>query len=220
MSTKRKNQVGEGTQTPGSHSRKKAKIQEARQIAVQVPIHVVNGMRLTILDCNLMNLSKVSSSKPPVSLDVERFVDVSIYCSFDAHSLMFSRHGGSKSRRCRTRLRTPGDPAHTAIRIFLTLSRATSSKRSWQKLPRHLRRRAASHDTRRVPAYLREKAKEEVRPLFTVRASHRFSQMDPPGKSASAKSKSKKTGKNKVLPRTEELLRRQSLSPPYSGAPM
>lgn len=109
MSTKRKNQVGEGTQTPGSHSRKKAKIQEARQIAIQVPTHVVNGMRLIILDRNLMNLSKVSSSKPPVSLDVERFADVSIYCSFDAHLPMFVRHGGLRSRRCRTQLRTPGD---------------------------------------------------------------------------------------------------------------
>lgn len=48
--------------------------------------------------------------------------------------------------------------------MLLTFFRAGSSKRSWQKLPRHLRRRAASHDTRRVPTYLREKAKAEVRP--------------------------------------------------------
>lgn len=37
-----------------------------------------------------------------------------------------------------------------------------STQRAWQALPRHLRRRAASHDVRRVPARLRERAKAEV----------------------------------------------------------
>jgi hypothetical protein len=37
-----------------------------------------------------------------------------------------------------------------------------STQRAWQALPRHLRRRAASHDVRRVPVRLREKAKAEV----------------------------------------------------------
>lgn len=77
MSTKRKNQAGEGTQTPGPHSRKKARVQEARQIAIQEPTHFVNGMRLIILDRDSMNLSKVSSSKS-LSLDVEKFANVSI----------------------------------------------------------------------------------------------------------------------------------------------
>jgi hypothetical protein len=45
-------------------------------------------------------------------------------------------------------------------RIF---PRASSSSRVWQSLPRHLRRRAASHDVRRVPVRLREKARYEVR---------------------------------------------------------
>lgn len=37
-----------------------------------------------------------------------------------------------------------------------------STQRAWQALPRHLRRRAASHDVRRVPAKLRGKAKAEA----------------------------------------------------------
>lgn len=41
-------------------------------------------------------------------------------------------------------------------------ARAGSTHRVWQTLPRHLRRRAASHDVRRVPARLREKAIAEV----------------------------------------------------------
>ncbi|KAL1711123.1 ribonucleases P/MRP protein subunit POP1-domain-containing protein [Schizophyllum commune] len=37
-----------------------------------------------------------------------------------------------------------------------------SAQRAWQALPRHLRRRAASHDPRRVPTRLRERAKAEI----------------------------------------------------------
>lgn len=40
-----------------------------------------------------------------------------------------------------------------------------ASHRVWQTLPRHLRRRAASHDVRRVPVRLREKAKLEIDPV-------------------------------------------------------
>lgn len=42
------------------------------------------------------------------------------------------------------------------------LCRSAASTRVWQSLPRHLRRRAASHDVRRVPIRLREKARREV----------------------------------------------------------
>ena len=42
-------------------------------------------------------------------------------------------------------------------------ARSNSTQRAWQQLPRHLRRRAASHDVRRVPLRLREKAQAEVR---------------------------------------------------------
>jgi hypothetical protein len=40
--------------------------------------------------------------------------------------------------------------------------RDASTHRAWQELPRHLRRRAASHNSRRVPVRLREKANNEV----------------------------------------------------------
>lgn len=39
---------------------------------------------------------------------------------------------------------------------------SASTHRAWQELPRKLRRRAASHDVRRVPARLRGKARAEV----------------------------------------------------------
>ena len=42
------------------------------------------------------------------------------------------------------------------------LSRAGSTHRAWQELPRHLRRRAASHHVRRVPLRLRQKSRAEV----------------------------------------------------------
>jgi ribonuclease P/MRP protein subunit POP1 len=52
------------------------------------------------------------------------------------------------------------------LRIALRLSprfiRAGSTHRAWQELPRHLRRRAASHNVRRVPLRLRRKSRAEV----------------------------------------------------------
>jgi hypothetical protein len=45
---------------------------------------------------------------------------------------------------------------------MLMKSRSAPTHRAWQLLPRHLRRRAASHDPRRVPLRLREKARFEV----------------------------------------------------------
>ncbi|KAG2357597.1 POP1-domain-containing protein [Suillus spraguei] len=65
--------------------------------------------------------------------------------------------------------------------------------RVWQTLPRHLRRRAASHDVRRVPLRLREKARAEMVPV-TRRILKR------------ARSKQ---GKTKQVSRTESLLKRQ-----------
>ncbi|KAF9475642.1 POP1-domain-containing protein [Pholiota conissans] len=70
---------------------------------------------------------------------------------------------------------------------------ASSTHRVWQTLPRHLRRRAASHDIRRVPLRLREKATAE---------------MDPVKTQAPTRSKSK-AGKYRQKVRTDALLRRQ-----------
>ncbi|KAF8610299.1 POP1-domain-containing protein [Ceratobasidium sp. AG-I] len=51
-----------------------------------------------------------------------------------------------------------------AMQSAMKSAKATASHRVWQTLPRHLRRRAASHDVRRVPVRLREKAKFEIEP--------------------------------------------------------
>ncbi|GLB38480.1 putative POP1-domain-containing protein [Lyophyllum shimeji] len=81
------------------------------------------------------------------------------------------------------------DAMHTAMKT----ASASSTSRAWQALPRHLRRRAASHDVRRVPLRLREKARAE---------------MDAVRKKALGRSMPK-LGKNRRLKRTELFARRQ-----------
>ncbi|CAE6516502.1 unnamed protein product [Rhizoctonia solani] len=51
-----------------------------------------------------------------------------------------------------------------AMQSAIKTATEVASHRVWQTLPRHLRRRAASHDVRRVPVRLREKAKLEIDP--------------------------------------------------------
>ncbi|KAF9454729.1 POP1-domain-containing protein [Macrolepiota fuliginosa MF-IS2] len=68
-----------------------------------------------------------------------------------------------------------------------------STQRAWQALPRHLRRRAASHDVRRVPARLREKARAEMDPMRKKLLSRKLP----------------KAGKNKKITRTASFLKRQ-----------
>ncbi|KAI0917369.1 hypothetical protein AcW1_007429 [Taiwanofungus camphoratus] len=70
---------------------------------------------------------------------------------------------------------------------------SNATQRAWQQLPRHLRRRAASHDVRRVPLRLRDKAQAE---------------MDPMRRKALGRSIPKR-GKAKRVSRTQELLKRQ-----------
>ncbi|CAE6531767.1 unnamed protein product [Rhizoctonia solani] len=52
----------------------------------------------------------------------------------------------------------------SAMQSAIKTATEAASHRVWQTLPRHLRRRAASHDVRRVPVRLREKAKLEIDP--------------------------------------------------------
>ncbi|RDB17942.1 Ribonucleases P/MRP protein subunit POP1 [Hypsizygus marmoreus] len=80
-----------------------------------------------------------------------------------------------------------------AMQSAMKNASASSTTRAWQALPRHLRRRAASHDVRRVPLRLREKARAE---------------MDPVRKKALGRSVPK-LGKAKRLKRTEIFLKRQ-----------
>ncbi|KAJ8080661.1 Ribonucleases P/MRP protein subunit pop1 [Marasmius tenuissimus] len=80
-----------------------------------------------------------------------------------------------------------------AMQSAMKSASSSSTHRAWQVLPRHLRRRAASHDPRRVPVRLRAKAKAE---------------MDPVKKKALGRSLPK-LGKSKRLARSEALLKRQ-----------
>ncbi|TFK40578.1 NUC188 domain-containing protein [Crucibulum laeve] len=80
-----------------------------------------------------------------------------------------------------------------AMQTAIKTAGASSTQRAWQALPRHLRRRAASHDIRRVPLRLRERARAE---------------MDPVRKKALGRSMPKR-GKGKRISRTESFLKRQ-----------
>ncbi|EGO23569.1 hypothetical protein SERLADRAFT_416006 [Serpula lacrymans var. lacrymans S7.9] len=80
-----------------------------------------------------------------------------------------------------------------AMQTAMKNASASSTHRAWQMLPRHLRRRAASHDVRRVPLRLREKARAE---------------MDPVRRKALGRSIPKR-GKGKQISRTEAFLKRQ-----------
>ncbi|KAL6301998.1 POP1-domain-containing protein [Sparassis latifolia] len=80
-----------------------------------------------------------------------------------------------------------------AMHEAMKSARSNATKRAWQLLPRHLRRRAASHDVRRVPLRLRDKARAE---------------MDPMRRKALGRSLPKR-GKSKAVSRNQQLLKRQ-----------
>jgi ribonuclease P/MRP protein subunit POP1 len=91
---------------------------------------------------------------------------------------------------------------------------SSSTQRAWQALPRHLRRRAASHDVRRVPLKLRDKARAEVRLTFmriTMLEIHW--QMDPIHKKTLGSMP--KRGKFKRISQTDKFLSRQRSSKHY-----
>ncbi|KAI0059540.1 POP1-domain-containing protein [Artomyces pyxidatus] len=52
-----------------------------------------------------------------------------------------------------------------AMQQAMKNAKSGSTHRAWQELPRHLRRRAASHDVRRVPSRLRQKSRAEMDPM-------------------------------------------------------
>ncbi|KAJ7644080.1 ribonucleases P/MRP protein subunit POP1-domain-containing protein [Roridomyces roridus] len=81
------------------------------------------------------------------------------------------------------------DAMHKAMKS----ASASSTQRVWQTLPRHLRRRAASHDVRRVPLRLRDRARQEMNAV-KIKAPARLMS---------------KRGKDKRLSRTETFLKRQ-----------
>ncbi|KAJ7254397.1 NUC188 domain-containing protein [Mycena haematopus] len=79
------------------------------------------------------------------------------------------------------------------MRIAQKTASGAANQRVWQTLPRHLRRRAASHDVRRVPLRLRDRAKQEMNAV-KKKALARFRP---------------KQGKDKRLSRTETFIKRQ-----------
>ncbi|KDQ20858.1 hypothetical protein BOTBODRAFT_320829 [Botryobasidium botryosum FD-172 SS1] len=82
-----------------------------------------------------------------------------------------------------------------AMQSAMANAKAAVTHRVWQTLPRHLRRRAASHDVRRVPVRLREKAQLE---------------MEGVKKKAAGRNKLPKRGKSKRIPKAEQYHQRQS----------
>ncbi|KAJ6508878.1 NUC188 domain-containing protein [Mycena sanguinolenta] len=80
-----------------------------------------------------------------------------------------------------------------AMHVAQKTARGAATQRVWQTLPRHLRRRAASHDVRRVPLRLRDRAKQEMNAI-KKKALARFRP---------------KQGKDKRLSRTETFIKRQ-----------
>ncbi|KAH8824939.1 POP1-domain-containing protein [Flagelloscypha sp. PMI_526] len=79
-----------------------------------------------------------------------------------------------------------------AMELAMKNAGSASTSRAWQELPRHLRRRAASHDVRRVPNRLRERAAAEMDPVKEKK-----------------KPRKPKLGKEKRRTRTEILQKRQ-----------
>lgn len=106
-----------------------------------------------------------------MTLDVEKFAEVSRRFTpqhvHDPEDIP-CRLGRSKSEPCRKPCKRHGAQPWISLNLYLGLTETglrssdDASKRVWQTLPRHLRRRTASHDPRRVPVRLREKALSEV----------------------------------------------------------
>lgn len=69
----------------------------------------------------------------------------------------------------------------------------SATHRVWQTLPRFLRRRAASHDVRRVPVRLRQKAKAEMDPVKKRKLNRKIS----------------RAGMSKKIAKTQQFLKRQ-----------
>ncbi|KAF4577137.1 hypothetical protein EYR36_005124 [Pleurotus pulmonarius] len=155
---------------PSGREKKKIKVKTARTIAVQN------------LSAQAPTNAGPSTSKGPArlpgSLDVEKFVEVSIQSTLQG-SLALTPYVQARSFEI--------DAMHKAMKT----ASSSGTQRAWQALPRHLRRRAASHDVRRVPLRLRDKAVAE---------------MDAVNKK---KRSLPKQGKTKRVPRTEKFLSRQ-----------
>ncbi|KAG8214891.1 hypothetical protein J3R82DRAFT_10062 [Butyriboletus roseoflavus] len=134
---------------------------DARTISVQETVTSTgSGSSLTKNQRNIVASSSAGPSKTVIQFD----------CTY-------SRTPFYRGAISMVRLAMQGLPASidverfTEVRLFRCLIVAvtndclgaeSSTHRAWQTLPRHLRRRAASHDVRRVPVRLRDKARAEM----------------------------------------------------------
>lgn len=110
--------------------------------------------------------------------------------------------------------------SYNFLSIYPRYIRGVASHRVWQTLPRHLRRRAASHNVRRVPVRLREKAKLEVcirlsvlcfvERLYTKLTSE--CKIDPVKRGKFIKLLKRKRRQEHVSGRTQKFLKRQGIS--------
>ncbi|KAF8547670.1 POP1-domain-containing protein [Imleria badia] len=166
MPPKRKNdEAGE----PTARERKKLKMADARTIQVQ-DTSTTNGSTPTNNQGNAVASSSAGPSKTVVQFDsmqgLPASIDVERFTEARAYEI---------------------DAMQKAIKT----ASGSSTHRAWQTLPRHLRRRAASHDVRRVPLRLRDKARAEM-------DANKRRLLGRP-----------KRGKAKQITRTEAFLKRQ-----------
>ncbi|KAG2145816.1 ribonucleases P/MRP protein subunit POP1-domain-containing protein [Suillus clintonianus] len=164
MTLKRK---GDDAEEMTSRERKKLKVAGARTIAVQ-PIVSASGSGTVQSSGNAL----AGPSSTTVRFDSMQGLPASIDVERFTEARAYEIDAMQKA------IKTAGESV---------------THRVWQTLPRHLRRRAASHDVRRVPLRLRDKARAEMVPV-TRRILKR-------GRS--------KQGKTKQVSRTESLLKRQ-----------
>ncbi|KIK93095.1 hypothetical protein PAXRUDRAFT_829342 [Paxillus rubicundulus Ve08.2h10] len=150
----------------GARERKKLKLADARTIAIQ-PTPSGSGSGTAN---EQSNSATTGPSKTTVRFDATQGLPASIDVERFTEARAYEIDAMQKA------IKTAGE---------------SSTHRAWQTLPRHLRRRAASHDVRRVPVRLREKARAE---------------MDTPKRKVLGRPK---RGKANQIGRTEALLKRQ-----------
>ncbi|KZV71268.1 POP1-domain-containing protein [Peniophora sp. CONT] len=147
-----------GSEATTSTQFKRARLQQARDIAVQP----VAGPSSSNAPATGHSVTFNSMKGLPSKLDVEKFVESR---EFEIKAMQQAQKNASSS----------------------------ATHRAWQELPRHLRRRAASHDVRRVPQRLRGKSAREI---------------DAMKRKALGRSRPKR-GKSSQIPRNIQLLKRQ-----------
>lgn len=142
------------------------------QLQVLQSRYDLNVSAFSCLEC-CSELLCVAAQALPGSLDVEKFAEVvmTLNCLCSAKVDRSCRQEPLRLTLCTMRWKAPGALSHRSLGIIDLMQymyRADTTHRAWQQLPRHLRRRAASHDVRRVPLRLRDKARAEVRGIFMV----------------------------------------------------